>query len=204
MKTLGYLLLFTSVAWSMQACNNPNRKDSVELAEEANKEIDTPEVNVIGDPNLGITTTETFSDANYAVEAADGGLMEVQLGKIALENAADQGVKDFGQMMVDDHSKANTELQNLAKEKNITLPPTPGEKNMEYIKDLNDKTGNEFDKAYIDRMVSDHKEDIRLFEMAAERAEDADIKAFADKTLPVLRKHLAAAETLKEQLKTTN
>lgn len=200
MKKLSYLLLFTIAAWSMQACNNANRKDSVELAEDANENLDSPDVSTVGDPNLGVTTTDSYNDADFAIEAADGGLMEVQLGKIALKNAADQGVKDFGQMMVDDHSKANEELKAIAKQKNITLPPAPGEKNIQHIKDLNAKMGSEFDTDYIDMMVEDHEKDINLFERAAKSAEDADIKAFAAKTLPVLRQHLAAAKTLKDQL----
>jgi len=198
MKKLCYSIVFVFIAWSLQACNNNRSQDSVSLADKANKEDDTVDFRPV--PDLGVENIDTYSDADFAVKAADGGLLEVQLGKIALTNASTQGVKDFGQMMVDDHSKANKELMAIAEQKEIVLPSVPGDENVKHIKDLNEKKGNDFDKDYIDMMVDDHKEDIALFEMASTRALDVDIKAFANKTLPVLKKHLAAAESLKKTL----
>src|SRR5690606_9501857 len=119
-------------------CNNSGRsKDSVELADEANNGVDSANFRSV--PELGVEDVQPFNDADFAVKAADGGLFEVQLGKIAVANASDQGVKDFGQMMVDDHGKANEELMALAKQKGIVLPTAPSEDNVEEIKKLNDK-----------------------------------------------------------------
>src|SRR5690606_17748039 len=123
-----------------------------------------------------------------------------QLGKIALTNSSNQDVKDFGQMMIDDHTKANNELMALAKEKNITLPPAPSQKSVKRIKDLNEKTGGDFDKDYINFMVSDHESVISSFENASNKTADADIRSFVDKTLPILRNHLTAAKALKDKL----
>lgn len=199
MKKLSFIA-FLLVIWSIQACNNPRSKDSVSLAKDENKENDS-----LNDPDTSLfvpdefsSTTRVFDDSDFAVEAADGGMLEVQLGKIAVTNASDQAVKDFGQMMVDDHNKINTELMNLAKQKDIVLPPAPSNRNVERIKKLNEKAGEAFERDYIDLMVSDHKKDIDKFEYASKSASDTDIKAFASKTLPILRNHLAKAKALQD------
>jgi len=197
MKKLSYLIAFSILAWSIQACNNnPKSKDSVELAEDVNNRDDT--ANFKTAPEAGMDTTGNFDDTDFAVKAADGGLTEVQLGKIALSNSSDQAVKNFGQMMVDDHTKANNELIALAEKKGIALPPAPSQDKVKHIKELNEKMGNDFDKSYIDMMVTDHEDTIDLFEKASKNATDADIKAFATKTLPVLKKHLTTVQSLKK------
>ena len=128
--------------------------------------------------------------------------MEVELGKIAQEKSQNAKVKDFGAMMVTDHSKANDELKQLAMSKNVSLPDAPLPKHQDKIDRLKEKSGADFDKAYMDMMVSDHKEDIDEFQDAAdEKNGDADVKAFASKTLPVLQAHLQAAEQINDSLK---
>jgi putative membrane protein len=141
------------------------------------------------------------ADSKFAVEAASGGMTEVQLGELAQQKASSQRVKDFGAMMVRDHTKANDELKSLAGMKNITLPPAPGEDHMDHIKDLSKKSGKEFDRAYMKMMVDDHQEDIKAFEKSSNDANDADIKAFASKTLPTLRMHLDSAKAVNDALK---
>ena len=102
-----------------------------------------------------------------------------------------QDVKEFGAMMVADHSKANDELKTLATAKNITLPATLGEDTQEDVNELAKLSGKEFDKKYVSMMVDDHKEDVDAFKKAAEDNNiDPDIKAFAAKTLPTLQQHL--------------
>ena len=145
--------------------------------------------------------TSMAADREFVMEAASGGLMEVALGKIAATNASSAKVKEFGTMMVTDHTKANTELKAVAATKNITVPTTPNEKHQKHIDELKAKKGAEFDKAYVDMMVDDHKEDISKFETEANNGKDADIKAFASKTLPVLNKHLQHVQGLKDGMK---
>jgi len=128
-------------------------------------------------------------------------MMEVQLGKLAQEKAQSKSVKDFGTMMVEDHTKANDELKTLAAQKNITLPATLSDKNQKHVDDLNSKTGKDFDKAYMDLMVDDHKEDVDKFKDASQNVPDSTIKGFAAKTLPVLQKHLDAAQAIHKNLK---
>src|SRR5205085_6354522 len=125
----------------------------------------------------------------------------VQLGKYAMANAGSAAVKQFGKMMADDHTKANTELTTIAQVKSIAIPNVPGDKHQHHIDDLTKKKGAEFDKDYMSMMVDDHEEDVKKFEDAAKNAKDVDIKAFAAKTVPVLRKHLDAAKKIKDGLK---
>jgi len=202
MKKSNYIIVFAIILWGLQACNNRS-KDSVDLAEDANNiSQDTSAFRTV--PDMGVVTNDNYSDADFAVQAADGGMTEEQMGKIALTNAQDQRVKDFGQRMVTDHGKANAELTALAKEKSIVLPTAVSRENSEHMADLNNKNGAPFDKDYMDMIVKDHKKTVQLFETAAQQAEDADIKAFATKTLPTLRQHLQSADSLNNSLNEIN
>lgn len=145
--------------------------------------------------------TSMSADRDFVMEAAGGGLMEVTLGKLAQVNASSAKVKGFGQMMITDHSKANTELKAVAAKKNIAIPPTPMEKQQKMIDDLKAKKGADFDKAYVDMMVDDHKEDVGKFQDEANKGNDADVKAFASKTLPVLTKHLEHIQKIQDGMK---
>jgi putative membrane protein len=136
--------------------------------------------------------------ATFAVKATNGGMMEVELGKIAEQKAGNSQIKNFGEMMVKDHTKANDELKQLALEKNITLPAAISDDNQKHIDNLNKETGKDFDKDYIDMMVNDHKDNIDLFEDAAKNSKDSAFKNFAVKTLPTLYKHLGAAKAIQK------
>lgn len=181
-----------------QACNS-NSADSVSAAKDANEKKDSSSMNAATDTSKPVavaTTPVDKQDADFAVEAANGGMMEVELGKYAQQNAASQRVKDFGAMMVKDHSKANDELKQIAGSKNITLPAETGSDAKKTMDDLMKKTGKDFDKAYMNMMVDDHKKDIREFEKAAKDCKDGDIKNFAIKTLPVLQVHLDSTKAI--------
>ncbi|MBC7487663.1 MAG: DUF4142 domain-containing protein [Cytophagaceae bacterium] len=140
-------------------------------------------------------------DARFAVGAADGGMLEVELAKFAETNASSEVVKEFSKHILEDHSKANEELKALALSKSISLPEALSEKNLKEVDKLRKKTGEEFDKDYIDFMVSDHKEDIEDFEKEAEKGNDPELKAFASSKLPTLKHHLQMAEDAKAALK---
>lgn len=129
------------------------------------------------------------ADSTFAMKAASGGMTEVALGKMAAEKGTRQDVKDFGQKMVDDHSKANDELKSLASSKSMTLPSAPNAKDQATIDKMSAMSGKAFDAAYIKDMVADHKMDIALFQKEANSGSDPDVKAFASKTLPTLQEH---------------
>jgi putative membrane protein len=189
MKKISLFLMLALSAWTFQACNNEAKEtDSVENAEEANEAG-------------GTATTVKEDDSEFLVEAASGGLMEVQAGELASTKAQSARVKAFGAMMVRDHGKANDELKALASSKNITIPSTPGEDHQKHINELNQKSGKDFDNAYMSMMVDDHKNDVDKFENASNNAKDAAVKAFAAKTLPVLRVHLDSARAINDAIK---
>lgn len=133
-------------------------------------------------------------DTEFAVAAADGGMLEVELGKLAQTNGSSAEVKSFAQMMIDDHSKANEELMALAQQKNITLPTSLSEDKQKKYDDLAKKTGKDFDDAYTDFMVKDHKDDIDSFKKEADKGNDADLKAWAAGKVSVLEHHLEMAQ----------
>ena len=195
MKKVKFVVL-ASVICISQACNSGNN-DSVDAAKEANDKKDS----MVTTNSMDSTMTTAVmpvdkSDADFAVEAANGGMMEVEMGNYAQQNALSSRVKDFGAMMVRDHSQVNSELKTLAASKNITLPATMGTDAHKEMEDLMKKKGKDFDKAYMNMMLDDHKKDVKAFEKAASDCKDADLKNFASKTLPVLRTHLDSTKAI--------
>jgi len=129
-------------------------------------------------------------DADFAKDAAIGGLAEVQLGQLATQKAADADVKAFGQRMVDDHGKANEQLKSVAQAKGIELPTDLDKKHKAVFDKLSGLDGAAFDQAYVQEMVKDHQKDVKKFQDEADKGQDPDIKAFAQQTLPTLQDHL--------------
>ncbi|HUQ65539.1 MAG TPA: DUF4142 domain-containing protein [Flavitalea sp.] len=198
MKKLSFVAIACLGVFGFQACNDSGSDDPIKSANESN-EVKQDSADHTSSGAAASTVSE--GDSKFAVKAASGGMMEVQLGELAQQKASSQKVKDFGKMMVRDHSKANDELKSIAGNKNITLPPAPGEDHMDHIKSLSEKSGKDFDKDYMKMMVDDHKDDIDEFEKCSKDANDADLKAFAAKTLPILREHHNAAKKINDALK---
>lgn len=139
-------------------------------------------------------------DHKFAMEAAQGGLMEVELGQLAAQKASSQAVKDFGQRMVTDHGKANQQLMQIASQKGISLPRAlPADKQQESQK-LAAASGAEFDRMYMSHMVKDHEKDVKAFEMQAKNGSDPALRSFAEQTLPVLRQHMELAKSVAAQV----
>jgi putative membrane protein len=181
MKTVFfYCLLCLTIG--MYACNNStdNHQDSVDSAKTANKEVKPVQPDA----------------SNFAVNAANGGMMEVELGKIAVSNASSPRVKAFGEMMVKDHTEANNNLKAIASSLNIALPDSVGNDMKKDIDQIKMKKGKAFDKAYVDMMVDDHKKDIAEFRKCADDCSDSTVKSFAANTLPVLEKHLDSIQAI--------
>jgi putative membrane protein len=142
------------------------------------------------------------ADRTFMEKAAKGGTMEVELGRVAEQKAANAQVKQFGARMVQDHSKANDELKAIASSKGVNLPADAGEHKKDIDK-MSRLQGPEFDREYMKHMVSDHKKDVSEFEKASKSAKDADVKGFASKTLPVLREHLKLAQDTEKAVKSS-
>jgi putative membrane protein len=141
-------------------------------------------------------------EERFMKEAASGGLMEVELGKIAAEKGSHQRVKEFGKRMQADHGKANEQLKKIASSKGVDLPTQPSGEHKSTMDKLAKLTGAEFDREYMDAMVDDHKEDIEKFQTQADKGKDPDLKKFASDNLPVLKKHLELAQSTQKQIKT--
>ena len=140
------------------------------------------------------------ADRDFVSKAATGGVTEVELGRIAAIRAARPSVRSFGDRMVTDHSRGNAELAALAQSKGLPLP-TALEPSQQAMRDrLSALSGPDFDRAYMSEMVRDHTEDIALFERAAEISADPDIKAWAARSLPMLRDHLALARQVNSEV----
>jgi putative membrane protein len=137
---------------------------------------------------------KTNPDEKFVMEAAKGGMAEVELGKIAVEKASAPEVKSFGQRMVDDHGKAGDELKALAGKKNISLPTEIDAKDKALRDRLTKLSGEAFDRAYMTAMLDDHRKDVNAFRIESRAGKDADVKEWASKTLPTLQEHLKQAQ----------
>lgn len=194
-KATMHLVLASSLAVTMAACSNNagsngNNADSTDPKKEAQAQNDST-----------FDTSNVKKDATFAVDIADAGMLEVELGRLAEKNAAAASVKKFGQEMVTDHSKANDELMALAKTKGISLPAALSDKCQKKYNELAAKTGKDFDKAYMDAQVDGHKDVVDLLQKEAEKGEDADVRTWAQGKLPVVQHHLDMAKQIKDGLK---
>jgi putative membrane protein len=193
MKKLSSILMIATAGLMFQACHS-NTKDSTAAADSVNKVKDTTTTGATG-------IAVVADDAKFAVDAANGGMTEIQLSQLATTKAVNADVKKFADMMVMDHTKAGDQLKGIAKTKNITLPDSVNADSKKAIADLSKKSGADFDKAYVDKMVSDHKATVDLFEKASKNVKDVDLKAFADNTLPTIKGHLDNINKIKSSLK---
>jgi putative membrane protein len=129
-------------------------------------------------------------DSSFLKSAAEGGMAEVEMGQLAQQKASSQAVKDFGAMMVKDHSAANDKLKALAASKQVSLPSSPSMMQKASKTKLDMMSGDGFDKSYVKGMIDDHKDDIKEFQKEASEGKDPDARALASATLPMLQMHL--------------
>jgi putative membrane protein len=185
-----FLMLSVASAFLLGACNNnPKTAKPQESTETANEHNDAK-----------MEDNQMENAADFLVKVADNGMLEVEAGKLAAQKGQMADVKSFGKMMVEHHSRLNDELKGLAQSKNITLPTTLGEDNREKLQKLSEKSGKEFDEAYIDAMKDDHEKDIRAFENKSDNEKwDADVTKWLTNSLPTLRSHLAEIKRIDEK-----
>jgi putative membrane protein len=137
-------------------------------------------------------------DDTFVKKAAQGGMAEVKLGQLAQSNGSNDAVKQFGQRMVTDHSKANHQLKDAASKENITVPADISAKDQATYDSLAKLSGPVFDKAYARDMVTDHEKDIADFNKEATSGQKDSIKSFASETLPTLKDHLKQAREMRQ------
>ena len=159
--------------------------------------------------NSGIAQTNDMQgqlsskDYKFVKEAAKSGQMDITLGQIATQNAEDPAVHDFGAKMVQDCQAANADLTKILAQKGAAVSGAPGWLDKRIIDHLQGLKGGEFDKAYMKDMVKYHQEDIKVFQEEAANGEDADIRNFANTTLPTLQEHLRTAQDIDARLNPT-
>jgi putative membrane protein len=202
-----HFIFLSIVAASLLACNNEGAKNESttdSTTTTANSEGTADNANVGRDSINSSNTVTTKADPaseEFLKKAAEGGMVEVDAGKMAQEKAMNSSVKEFASMMVSDHSGANSEVKSLASRKSVTLPAAPSESKKQECSKIGEKKGKDFDKAYMDMMVKDHKSTIALFESAQKDSKDDDVKSFVVNTLPKLKVHLDSAVAISKRIK---
>ena len=149
--------------------------------------------------NRSTVISSGSEDIEFVLDAAKGGLAEVELGKLAAERAQSDEVKKFAQRMVDDHTKANEQLKQIAERKSIKLPTDVDSKDKALMQRLEKLNGPAFDRTYLNAMVNDHVKDVNEFKREASAGRDPQVKSFAESTLPTVEEHLQQAKQTRTQ-----
>lgn len=194
MKKPGATLVI--ICFVLFACNN--------TAETTNEKTDTSTITTTAtatdaNPTTAISVVTDERSSTFLMKAANSGLAEVQLAKLAQQKATIATVKNFAAMLERDHSAANDQMNSLAGQRNVSLAASPSEDKQKMYTDMAKMTGKAFDKHYISMMVQSHNDGIDLFEDTRSNASDIDIKNFADKTLPTLKMHLDSAKAIQRR-----
>lgn len=146
------------------------------------------------------STANSNSDQSFLQDAIKGNRAEITLGKTVMAKTKDPSVKQFAEMMVKDHTVALSQLQQLAQQKNITVPEGLPDDAQQLQTKLQSVTGKQFDKDYMDAMVQDHQKDVQDFKDASQDAKDPDVKQIATKLTPTLERHLQKAQQIDQKL----
>ncbi|MFN7949670.1 MAG: DUF4142 domain-containing protein [Blastocatellia bacterium] len=163
--------------------------------------MSSPMAGATASPMMSPSPTGTMAALSAAgrefmMTAAQGGQMEVQLGQLATQKAANADVKQFGQRMVDDHTRANQQLMQLASQLNVSLPQELSSEGQQTMDRLSKLSGAAFDREYMSHMVKDHQKDVAEYERMVQQAENPDLKNYASTTLTTLRDHLQQAQEI--------
>lgn len=179
MKTIGNIkksllcINFIITSSLFIGCNNGNKSATADMSREPKQD-----------------TAGMAKDAKFLAKVALINMEEIRLGELAQQNSSMKEVKELGEMMQDDHQKAQAELTQLAAKKSMVLPTAMDAGAEADLKELSGKSGADFDKAYTQMMVNGHKDAIALFTYESTGATDADIRQWAANTIPTLQKHL--------------
>lgn len=166
----------------------------------------TPNANSDSSSSMGNNpsgqSTLSMTERSFMNEVAQSGHAEVQASRLAKSHASAPEVKEFAQQMVDDHTRANAKLQQIAQAKGVNLPTEPSFWSQRKLNSLEEKNGAKFDRQYMDDFgVDAHRKTVERFRKEAENGQDPDLKSFAQETLPTLEKHLQHAMDTQSSLK---
>lgn len=199
MKRIFRILTLVSLV-SMLACNEARREndsdaaydndDSKEQAEEANDEK--------------FEDNDMENDADFVANTVASNYGEIQFAKLATQKSSNPEVKQIANMLVTEHTKTLNELKTLAQSKAISVPVEEDDEAKRKTERFADEAGKDFDKKWLKAMIDRHEESINKFEKRIDKTEDADLKAWMNKTLPHLKMHLDKVNAAHEKIKDTN
>jgi putative membrane protein len=189
MKKLSLIITAAAAVFTMQACHN-----SATSTTTTDSTVTKTDETKTDTSKMAMADT---ADASFATKAAIGGMTEIELSKVAAQKTTNTKIKDFANMMITDHTAAGNKLADIAKSKNIPLPAEPDSAHKTVIATISAKTGKDFDKAYVDQMVIDHKMTIDMFKQCETMVKDTAFKGFITTTLPTIQHHYDAIKALK-------
>ncbi|HET9744478.1 MAG TPA: DUF4142 domain-containing protein [Chitinophagaceae bacterium] len=190
-KAFVFLFVFATI---FLACNSTDETtESTNTTVSSNTATDANTTTA----NSGVVTDEKSKE--FLTKAANSGMAEVQLAKMAQQKATIDAVKSFAVMLERDHTTVGDQVKSFASQRNVALPTTPSDDKQKMVNDMEKMSGKAFDKEFISMMVKSHNDGIDLFEDTRANASDVDIKNFADKTLPTLRMHLDSAKAIQKR-----
>lgn len=191
------LFLIATTGMLFQSCQPTNRSEEMAdtTASKDHTIVDTPKA-----PNSAISENGVQTSM-FIEKAALGGMMEINLGRLASKKSRDFQVKDFGKLMEQDHTKIATSLKELSSAKGLKLPVSLSEENLQQIQKMSKMATDRFENVYMKMMVEDHKKDVELFKSAV-NSTDTLIANFARKFLPILESHREKALKIRAYLKT--
>lgn len=194
MKTTNYIkgallhVAFVTIILLIASCNfNQKPEDTKDVAQDRNE--------------ANFDSQKQERDAQFIVNAAEINMAQIQLGQLAQQRGQTTHVRELGKMMEDAYTKSQRDLTALANSKRITIPTSQTDDTRNAYEDLNDKSGNDFDKAYADMMVSRHNDAIKTFEDATKDRYDREINDWAIATLPDLRTNLNRSIDLSKEMR---
>ena len=148
-------------------------------------------------PVMGSSARISKLDKMFVTKATESGLAEVQAAQLAQQKSQDAAVKAFAQGMIDDHTAANEKLTTVASSKDIIAPTEPNAGQKKVLSRLQGLEGSKFDRVYMASRIKAHEMMLKLFQREAANGKDADLKAFAETTVPAIEKHITMAKATK-------
>jgi len=182
----------------------PAQPSMGQMGQQAGRQMPGPNIPTQNPGMTNDTVRNKVDDKKFVKDAVMGGLTQVELGKLAAQKGSSDAVKQFGQQMVDDHTKANDELKSVASAQSFDIPASLDSKHQALVNKLSKLSGPAFDKAYTKNMVKDHEQDLREFQNEAQNGNNQAVKEFAGKALPILKEHLAMAKDMNNPKAATN
>ena len=154
-----------------------------------------PEATPSSPMSSGAAVKLSAGDRRFVEKAASGGMAEVQAAQLAEQKSQDPKVKAFAQQMITDHTAANQQLTTIAQQKGLTVPASLDAKDQKEIDKLQSLSGPKFDRIYMKGQQRDHEAMLKLLQHEASSGKDADLKSFADQTVPTVQKHIELIKT---------